>query len=83
MNIPTATEVSWNIPTAYIVQNGPVGILSIMIRTDATWNILYPTEASLNIPIAYITDFIEEKKWIDWNFNYQLDYSNCHLNLLP
>ena len=54
-----------------------------MIRTDATWNILYPTEASLNIPIAYITDFIEEKKWIDWNFNYQLDYSNCHLKLLP
>ena len=64
MNIPTTTEVSWNIPTAYItlgyqsefiVQNGPVGILSIKIRTEATWNILNPTEASLNIPTAYIT----------------------------
>ena len=64
MNIPTTTEVSWNIPTAYItlgyqsefiVQNGPVGILSTKIRTDATWNILKATWASLNIPTAYIT----------------------------
>ena len=59
--------ISWNIPTAYktlgyqselIVQNVPVGILSIKIRTEATWNISNATEAGLNIPIAYITDFI-------------------------
>ena len=52
------------IPTAYktlgyqselIVQNVPVGILSIKIRTEATWNILKAIEASLNIPTAYIT----------------------------
>ena len=64
MNIPTTTEVSWNIPPAYItlvyqsefiVQNGPVGILSIKIRTETTWNIFNPTEASLNIPTAHIT----------------------------
>ena len=35
--------------------NGPVGILSIKIRTEVTWNILNPAEASLNIPTAYIT----------------------------
>ena len=62
-NIPTTTEDSWNIPTAYItlscqsefiVQNGPIGILSTKIQTEATWNILNTTEASLNIPNAYI-----------------------------
>ena len=64
MNTLTTTEVSWNIPTAYItlgcqsefiVQNGPVGILSTKIRTEAIRNILKATEASWNIPTVYIT----------------------------
>ena len=57
MNIPTA-YITLSCQSEFIVHNGSVGILSIKIRTEATWNILNPTEASLNIPIAYITDFI-------------------------
>ena len=37
-----------------MIQDGPVGILSTEIRTEASWIILKPTEASLNIPTAYI-----------------------------
>ena len=79
MNIPTTTEVSWNIPTAYItlscqsediVQNGPVGILSNKIRTEATSNILNPTEASLNIPTAYNIKLLVRfycTKWLEFS----------------
>ena len=47
-----------NIPIAYItdfiVQNVSIGIFSLRILTEVTWNILTTTVASCNIPTAYL-----------------------------
>ena len=53
MNIPNA-YITLSCESDFIAQNGLVGIFSLRIQTEVTWNILTTTVASWNIPTAYL-----------------------------